>query len=194
MDEQTNQQRKKKKLRVLKTPLSAGVPLGGEGEAVPETLAYSSVVSNCRIEKKVGGVSFEPSDEYKKKLQELQDNWINKLSLGDEGQDRGPVKEDDFLLDDDLSGTKDIPHDPYCQWCEPRQNVEVRRLTMFAESQPERTDSAESIQHVVDLCEGDEFEEFLRKEFERMITEIKEVLDRNMKEIMKKMKEHIKDS
>ena len=31
----------------------------------------------------------------------------------------------------------------YCQWCEVRQNVEVRSLTMFAESQPKGTDSAE---------------------------------------------------
>ncbi|MDP6154871.1 MAG: hypothetical protein QF682_01880 [Candidatus Thermoplasmatota archaeon] len=31
----------------------------------------------------------------------------------------------------------------YCQWCEARQKVEVRSLTMFAESQPRGTDSAE---------------------------------------------------
>ena len=37
-----------------------------------------------------------------------------------------------------------VHHDSaYCQWCEVRQNVEIRSLTMFAESQPGGTDSAE---------------------------------------------------
>ena len=139
MSRTKNEQMKKKKMRVLKAP----------------------VVSNCGKEQNADPASIESSDEYKRKLQELQANWIKNLSSGDNVQGNDPTVVDWDFQEDSASG-------------------------------PDNSTSSPTLQQVSNSLAGDELEKLLDSEFNLMITEMKEVITKHMKEIIRKTIDHIK--